>query len=83
MPLIDHFTPESKSIAEELERLSPNHRAYLLKNHGPVVTGKDLSDACDHAEELEETAKLMFILKGSEVRYFTSEEIKILEGMKK
>jgi ribulose-5-phosphate 4-epimerase/fuculose-1-phosphate aldolase len=34
----------------------------LLANHGPVVAGRDLDTAVAAAEELEETAKLFFIL---------------------
>ena len=37
--------------------------AVLLANHGPVVAGPDLRSAVFAAEELEETAKLMHILK--------------------
>ena len=34
-------------------------RAVLLANHGPVVSGKTLTDAVYAAEELEEAAKLL------------------------
>ncbi|EJS88106.1 putative aldolase, partial [Pasteurella multocida subsp. multocida str. Anand1_cattle] len=48
-------------------------------NHGVVVTGTDLVDAVDNTEELEETAKLYFLLKGQQVRYLTDDEVKDLE----
>ena len=44
-----------------------------------MVTGSDLLDAADNTEELEETAKLFFILKGQKIRYLTDDEIKDLE----
>ena len=38
---------------------SISHRAVLLANHGPVVSGRTLVDAVAAAEELEEAARLM------------------------
>ena len=38
-------------------------RAVLLANHGPVVSGKTLTDAVYAAEELEEAAKLYLMLR--------------------
>ena len=38
-------------------------RAVLLANHGPVVSGKTLTDAVYAAEELEEAAKLFMLLR--------------------
>ena len=39
-------------------------RAVLLANHGPVVSGRTLTDAVYAAEELEEAAKLFLLLRG-------------------
>ncbi|MEM6988416.1 MAG: class II aldolase/adducin family protein, partial [Pseudomonadota bacterium] len=35
-------------------------------HHGPVVAAKDLEAACYAMEELEETAKLALLLRGSD-----------------
>ncbi|WP_210509073.1 class II aldolase/adducin family protein, partial [Naasia sp. SYSU D00057] len=45
-----------------------DHRALLLSNHGPVVSGPSLPAALDAVEELEETAKLFLLLDGRPVR---------------
>lgn len=79
LPVVEYFNPGDSRIGEELGKLAPDFRAYLLANHGPVVTGKDLVDACDNAEELEETAKLYFQLKGSKVAYLSDEDVAYLE----
>ncbi len=55
-------------------------RAFLLANHGPVVTGVDMYDAVDNAEELEETAKLYFLLQNSKIKYLSEDEISQLKG---
>jgi len=43
-------------------------RAVLLANHGPVVSGRTLTDAVYAAEELEEAAKLYFVTRTAPIR---------------
>ncbi len=50
------------------------HNQALLANHGPVVCGS-LQEAANNMEELEETAKLIFILGDRPIRYLTAGEI--------
>ena len=40
----------------------------LLANHGPVVSARSFRDAVFAAEELEETAKLVLLTRGMQVR---------------
>jgi len=37
----------------------------MLANHGPVVAGKDVEAACNAIEELEDTARLAVLMRGS------------------
>jgi ribulose-5-phosphate 4-epimerase/fuculose-1-phosphate aldolase len=39
-------------------------KAILLQNHGPITWGATLAEATALAEELEEEAKLCFLLDG-------------------
>lgn len=80
LPVIPYYRPGSPEIARELSERALSGKAFLLANHGVVVTGSDLLDACDNAEELEETAKLFFTLQGQNIRYLTEVEIKDLEN---
>ncbi|EJV5950334.1 TPA: aldolase [Vibrio alginolyticus] len=80
LPVIPYLRPGDPQIAEELAQRASDYRAFLLANHGPVITGTDFEDAVDNAEELEETAKLAFILKDSNIRYLTDTEIQDLKG---
>ncbi|MGR4999115.1 3-oxo-tetronate 4-phosphate decarboxylase [Vibrio celticus] len=80
LPVIPYLRPGDPQIAEELAKRAGDYRAFLLANHGPVVTGTDFIDAVDNAEELEETAKLAFLLKGNDIRYLTDEEVMDLKG---
>lgn len=78
--VIPYYRPGSPKIAEELSERALTGKAFLLANHGVVVTGSGLLDAADNTEELEETAKLFFILQGQKIRYLTDEEVKDLEN---
>jgi len=75
LPVVPYLKPGSPQIAVELAKRAPNYRAFLLANHGPIVTGKDLLDAVDNMEELEETAKLALLLNEKAIRYLTDTEI--------
>ncbi|WP_020613045.1 3-oxo-tetronate 4-phosphate decarboxylase [Sediminispirochaeta bajacaliforniensis] len=79
LPLIPYYPPGDIGIARELEAYAGRYTAFLLQNHGPVVTGKSLFEAGDTMEELEETAKLSYLLEGSKVRYLSSGEIAVLK----
>jgi len=47
----------------------------LLANHGPVVSGKTLTDAVHAAEELEEAAKLFLLLRHASPRLLTPAQV--------
>ncbi|HDR1043452.1 TPA: aldolase [Pasteurella multocida] len=79
LPVIPYYRPGDTNIARELRERALLSKAFLLANHGVVVTGTDLVDAVDNTEELEETARLYFLLKGQQVRYLTDDEVKDLE----
>jgi len=75
LPLIPYYPPGDPRIARDLAAYAGGRNAFLLQNHGPVVCGRSISEAVDLAEELEETARLMLLMKDLPVRYLTEEEI--------
>ncbi len=56
-----------------------NHAADLLANHGPVVAGKTLDQAAGAIEELEETAKLLLLLKDVATKPLTKTQVDALQ----
>lgn len=81
LPLVPYYRPGHAELARETaERFAGGARAVLLANHGAVVVGKNLVEAVNNAEELEETAKLYFILGDRKIRYLTDAEIAELRG---
>ncbi|HVX79884.1 MAG TPA: 3-oxo-tetronate 4-phosphate decarboxylase [Devosiaceae bacterium] len=64
VPLIPYSDPGTDAAVPHLLRHVPESAAVLIANHGPVVSGADLDSAVYAAEEVEEIAKLAFILIG-------------------
>jgi 3-dehydro-4-phosphotetronate decarboxylase len=78
LPLVPYHPPGDLSLANAVRRLAGKHHAVLLANHGPVVAGTSLDAATNAIEELEETAKLFLILRGSKLRLLTNEQVAAL-----
>ena len=72
LPLVPYFPPGDTALAEAVALRAEKSHAVLLANHGPVVAGKTLTDAQYATEELEETAKLFLLLRGSAIRPLTT-----------
>ena len=64
LPVLPYSRPGDPAIEPAIAEAAKGARALLLGNHGPVVSGKTLDDAVWAAEELEESARLAFILRG-------------------
>jgi ribulose-5-phosphate 4-epimerase/fuculose-1-phosphate aldolase len=79
LPLIPYYRPGDRALAEAVRCVAAKHRAVLLANHGPVVSGKSLDDAVDSAEELEQTAKLALLIGERPVSLLTPAQIADLE----
>lgn len=78
LPLLPYHAPGDDALEGLAERTARDHLALLLSNHGPVVAGTSLSGAMDALEELEETAKLFLLLRGTETRPLTPAQVDAL-----
>lgn len=81
VPLLPYTDPGSADICPFILASGTNHAAVLLANHGPVVTGTTLENAAYAAEELEEAAKLFFILEGHKWRILPDDVAKRLKAV--
>jgi ribulose-5-phosphate 4-epimerase/fuculose-1-phosphate aldolase len=75
LALVPYFRPGDPAVAEAIRALAGRHACVLLANHGPVVAGKSLESAVYAIEELEETARLVFLLRGLAPRLLSPAEI--------
>lgn len=73
--LLPYVRPGDPAMGTLIRELNGECAAVLLANHGPVVTAKDLQGAVYAAEELEETAKLLVLLRDRQPRLLTQAQI--------
>jgi 3-dehydro-4-phosphotetronate decarboxylase len=76
--LLPYFRPGDPAMGEAVRSLAGKRSAVVLANHGPVVAGKDLEAAVYAIEELEETARLTLLTRGSNAVGLTTAQIRDL-----
>jgi ribulose-5-phosphate 4-epimerase/fuculose-1-phosphate aldolase len=74
LAVVPYFRPGSDALAVAIGTAAAGHDCILLRNHGLVCLGRSMSEAVDRAEELEETAKLHFLLRREKVRLLQDHE---------
>jgi ribulose-5-phosphate 4-epimerase/fuculose-1-phosphate aldolase len=79
LPLIPYYPPGDAELAKAVGQRAAKHHAVLLANHGPVVAGKNLEDAVNITEELEQTAKLYLMLENKRILNLTESQCLELE----
>ena len=75
MPIVEYYRPGDPAMEPAIHAAARDARAVLLANHGPVVSGRTLTDAVYAAEELEEAAKLFLMLRGTSPRLLTAAQV--------
>jgi ribulose-5-phosphate 4-epimerase/fuculose-1-phosphate aldolase len=75
MPVVSYYRPGDPAMEPAIHAAALDARAVLLANHGPVVSGKTLTDAVYAAEELEEAAKLYLMLRDRPVRLLSAPQV--------
>jgi ribulose-5-phosphate 4-epimerase/fuculose-1-phosphate aldolase len=82
LAVLPYFRPGSHGLAEAVESAAAAHHSMLLRNHGLICAGSTLAEAADRAEELEQTARLHFILRGEKTRALSPADVKELVNRK-
>ncbi|MFL5288412.1 MAG: aldolase [Rhodopila sp.] len=75
MPIIPYYQPGDPAMEPAIHAAARDARAVLLANHGPVVSGKTLTEAVYAAEELEEAAKLFLMVRAHAPRLLTAAQV--------
>jgi ribulose-5-phosphate 4-epimerase/fuculose-1-phosphate aldolase len=75
LPLVPYARPGDRSLADAVRERARESHALLLANHGPMVAGPSLQSAASAIEELEETAKLVLLLRGLPTRSLSPEQV--------
>ena len=80
MPVLPYYRPGDPAMEPAIRDAAAGARAVLLANHGPVVSGRTLTDAVYAAEELEEAAKLFLMLRREKPRLLAAAQVGELLG---
>lgn len=75
LPVVPYYRPGDPAMEPEIHAAAATSPALLLANHGPVVSGANLTDAVYAAEELEESARLFLLLRGQATRPLTEAQV--------
>ncbi|MGZ4352794.1 MAG: 3-oxo-tetronate 4-phosphate decarboxylase [Gaiellaceae bacterium] len=75
LPLVPYARPGDPALVEAVRLRARESGALLLANHGPIVAGASLDAAAGAVEEVEETAKLVLLLRGLPTRLLTEEQL--------
>jgi ribulose-5-phosphate 4-epimerase/fuculose-1-phosphate aldolase len=75
LALVPYYPPGDEALADAVRKVAGAHHAVLLANHGPVVAGSSLGAAVNAIEELEQTAKLVLLLKDQPTRYLSPDQV--------
>jgi ribulose-5-phosphate 4-epimerase/fuculose-1-phosphate aldolase len=73
--LLPYYRPGDPAIGGAVRGLAGKRSAVMLANHGPVVAGKDVEAACNAVEELENTARLALLMRGTRKRKLTPSQV--------
>lgn len=76
--LVAYAAPGTKELADLVRAGAERHSALLMANHGPVISAGSFRSAVFAAEELEETAKLILLVRDRNPRRISAEELEKL-----
>ncbi|MFC0201113.1 3-oxo-tetronate 4-phosphate decarboxylase [Paracoccus rhizosphaerae] len=77
--LLPYFCPGDPAMGDAVRSLAGRRSAVMLANHGPVVAGLDLEAACNAIEELEATARLAMLLRGTTPQMLSPQQVAELQ----
>ncbi len=74
LPVVEYVPPGDPALGPAVEAAAAKSPALLLRNHGSITIGRSLQEAGALAEEIEEQARLYFLL-GARGRMLTTEQV--------
>jgi len=70
--VVPYLLPGSQELGRAIGGAARAHDTILLRNHGLVCLGRGMEEAVDRTDELEETVRLYFLLRGEKLRELTA-----------
>lgn len=76
--LVRYHRPGDPAVADAIAVAAARHHVLLLANHGSVVSARELTEALYLSDELEETAKLLLLLRHEKRNDLSAEAVEDL-----
>jgi L-fuculose-phosphate aldolase len=84
IPLAPYGTQSTREVPDSISDLIKNHDAIILRNHGVLTVGKDLSEAYFKLERVEHYAQVFCLAKPlGELRKLSPKQLEKLSEIKK
>lgn len=61
--LVPYATPGTEELACQLQKYLPSHDGFLLENHGALSVGRNLQQACQRMELIEQNARVTLAVR--------------------
>ena len=61
--LVPYATPGTNELAQQLQKYLPTHNGFLLENHGALAVGRDLRQACQRMDLIEQNARVTMAVR--------------------
>lgn len=83
IPLTDYAPPGTDAMSKSLEPFIEKNNAFLLRNHGLLTIGRNLSEAFSRHETVEHFARILHLARQlGNVNSIPSDDFKRLEKMR-
>jgi ribulose-5-phosphate 4-epimerase/fuculose-1-phosphate aldolase len=80
LPVLPYLRPGSKELADMAGKVLAGRNSVLLAKHGVLTVGSNAEHALNIAEEIEENARIFFILAGRGTGLTEEEQAELLRG---
>ena len=61
--LVPYATPGTEELADQLRKYLPTHEGFLLENHGALSVGRNLREACQRMDLIEQNARVTLAVR--------------------
>ena len=78
VPVVPYFRPGTADMVPQIKEAAQRSAAIVLAHHGSLVAASSLVAAVNNAEEMEESAKVAYLLHGRGAETLTPEQVAAL-----
>lgn len=80
VPVVPYFRPGTADMVPQIRDAARRSPAFILAHHGSIVAASSLVSAVNTAEEMEESARIAYLLHGRGASTLTAEQMAALRG---